>query len=149
METKNLVGRMHYDRDASELVCSAFPASARHAHLLASDKPEAPRRSTCSCYRIACELVFWPRQPVVSMRWCSLAASAKHAAEVRCRVCLQSSGWASSQSGSQRPPRTAHLGRASSSVDVLVILTNEEWDDGAPRANTVRPSRAVAAAAAG
>jgi acetate kinase len=95
--------------------------------LLASDKPEAHEAVELFCYRIVRELG-------------SLAAAAggidalvftggigEHAAEVRRRVCLQC-GWLGIQLNPEANARhDTHIGAGTSSVDVLVIPTNEEW----------------------
>lgn len=95
--------------------------------LLASDKPEAQEAVDLFCYRIVRELG-------------SLAAAAggldalvftggigEHAAEVRRRVCLQSE-WLGIHLNTEANARhDLHIGAGNSSVDVLVIPTNEEW----------------------
>jgi acetate kinase len=95
--------------------------------LLASDQPEAREAVELFCYRIARELG-------------SLAAAAggldalvftggigEHAAEVRRRVCLQSA-WLGIRLDPEANARHDEvIGAADSSVDVLVIPTNEEW----------------------
>lgn len=95
--------------------------------LLASDKPEAQEAVDLFCYRIVRELG-------------SLAAAAggldalvftggigEHAAEVRRRVCLQL-GWLGVHLNPDANARhELHIGAGNSSVDVLVIPTNEEW----------------------
>ena len=95
--------------------------------LLASDKPEAQEAVDLFCYRIARELG-------------SLAAAAggldalvftggigEHAAEVRRRVCLQSE-WLGIHLNPEANARSElRISAGNSSVDVLVIPTNEEW----------------------
>ncbi len=95
--------------------------------LLASDKPEAQEAVDLFCYRIARELG-------------SLAAAAggldaliftggigEHAAEVRRRVCLQSE-WLGIHLNPEANARDElRISAGNSSVDVLVIPTNEEW----------------------
>ena len=95
--------------------------------LLASDKPEAQEAVDLFCYRIARELG-------------SLAAAAggldalvftggigEHAAEVRRRVCLQSQWLGILLNPEANARHDLHIGAGTSSVDVLVIPTNEEW----------------------
>ena len=95
--------------------------------LLASDKPEAQQAVDLFCYRIVRELG-------------SLAAAAggldalvftggigEHAAEVRRRVCLQLD-WLGIRLNPEANARNQIvIGAGDSSVDVLVIPTNEEW----------------------
>ena len=95
--------------------------------LLASDKPEAQEAVDLFCYRIARELG-------------SLAAAAggldalvftggigEHAAEVRRRVCLQSQWLGILLNPEANARHDLHISAGTSSVDVLVIPTNEEW----------------------
>jgi acetate kinase len=95
--------------------------------LLASDKPEAQEAVDLFCYRIVRELG-------------SLAAAAggldalvftggigEHAAEVRRRVCLQLEWLGIRLNPEANARHELHIGAGNSSVDVLVIPTNEEW----------------------
>lgn len=95
--------------------------------LLASDKPEAREAVELFCYRIARELG-------------SLAAAAggvdavvftggigEHAAEVRRRVCLQSEWLGIRLDPEANARHDLVISAGNSSVDVLVIPTNEEW----------------------
>ena len=95
--------------------------------LLSSDKPEAQEAVNLFCYRIARELG-------------SLAAAAggldalvftggigEHAAEVRRRVCLLSDWLGIRLNPEANARHDLHIGAGNSSVDVLVIPTNEEW----------------------
>ncbi|PKO88014.1 MAG: acetate kinase, partial [Betaproteobacteria bacterium HGW-Betaproteobacteria-12] len=95
--------------------------------LLASDKPEAREAVELFCYRIARELG-------------SLAAAAggvdavvftggigEHAAEVRRRVCLQSEWLGIRLNPEANARHDLVISAGNSSVDVLVIPTNEEW----------------------
>ena len=95
--------------------------------LLASDKPEAREAVELFCYRIAREMG-------------SLAAAAggvdavvftggigEHAAEVRRRVCLQSEWLGIRVNPEANARHDLVISAGNSSVDVLVIPTNEEW----------------------
>jgi acetate kinase len=95
--------------------------------LLASDKPEAREAVELFCYRIARELG-------------SLAAAAggvdavvftggigEHAAEVRRRVCLQSEWLGIRLNPEANARHDLVISAGNSTVDVLVIPTNEEW----------------------
>ena len=95
--------------------------------LLASDAPEAREAVDLFCYRIARELG-------------SLAAAAggldalvftggigEHAAEVRRRVCLQSEWLGIRVNPEANARHELRISAGNSSVDVLVIPTNEEW----------------------
>lgn len=95
--------------------------------LLASDKPEAQEAVELFCYRIARELG-------------SLAAAAggldalvftggigEHAAEIRNRVCLQAEWLGIKLSSDANARHDIRISTPDSSVDVLVIPTNEEW----------------------
>jgi acetate kinase len=95
--------------------------------LLASDKPEAQEAVDLFCYRIARELG-------------SLAAAAggldalvftggigEHAAEVRRRAALQAAWLGVKLSPEANARHDTRISAPDSSVDVLVIPTNEEW----------------------
>ncbi|KAB2916784.1 MAG: acetate/propionate family kinase [Dechloromonas sp.] len=95
--------------------------------LLSSDKPEAREAVELFCYRIARELG-------------SLAAAAggvdavvftggigEHAAEVRRRVCLQSEWLGIRLNPEANARHDLVISAGNSTVDVLVIPTNEEW----------------------
>lgn len=95
--------------------------------LLASNKPEAQEAVELFCYRIARELG-------------SLAAAAggldalvftggigEHAAEIRSRVCLQAEWLGIRLSSDANARHDIRISTPDSSVDVLVIPTNEEW----------------------
>ena len=128
METKNLsvkdMTKMLY-KESGLLGVSGISQDMRT--LLSSDKPEAQEAVDLFCYRIARELG-------------SLAAAAggldavvftggigEHAAEVRRRVCLQSE-WLGIRINPEANARhDLHISAGNSSVDVLVIPTNEEW----------------------
>jgi len=95
--------------------------------LLASDKPEAQQAVDLFCYRIVRELG-------------SLAAAAggidalvftggigEHAAEVRRRVCLHCAWMGIYLNPEANARHDLRISAHNSSVDVLVIPTNEEW----------------------
>ncbi len=128
METKGLgvkeMTRMLY-KESGLLGVSGISQDMRT--LLASDKPEAQEAVDLFCYRIVRELG-------------SLAAAAggldalvftggigEHAAEVRRRVCLQSEWLGIRLNAEANARHDLHIGAGNSSVDVLVIPTNEEW----------------------
>ena len=128
METKSLsvkdMTRMLY-KESGLLGVSGISQDMRT--LLASDKPEAQEAVDLFCYRIARELG-------------SLAAAAggldalvftggigEHAAEVRRRVCLQSQWLGILLNPEANARHDLHISAGTSSVDVLVIPTNEEW----------------------
>jgi acetate kinase len=128
METKNLsvkdMTKMLY-KESGLLGVSGISQDMRT--LLASDKPEAQEAVDLFCYRIARELG-------------SLAAAAggldalvftggigEHAAEVRRRVCLQSEWLGIRLNPEANARHDLQISAGNSSVDVLVIPTNEEW----------------------
>ena len=128
METKNLsvkdMTKMLY-KESGLLGVSGISQDMRT--LLSSDKPEAQEAVDLFCYRIARELG-------------SLAAAAggldalvftggigEHAAEVRRRVCLQSEWLGIKLNPEANARHDLHIGAGNSSVDVLVIPTNEGW----------------------
>jgi len=128
METKNLsvkdMTKMLY-KESGLLGVSGLSQDMRT--LLASDKPEAQEAVDLFCYRIARELG-------------SLAAAAggldavvftggigEHAAEVRRRVCLQSEWLGIRLNPEANARHELRISAGNSSVDVLVIPTNEEW----------------------
>ena len=128
METKGLsvkdMTRMLY-KESGLLGVSGISQDMRT--LLSSDKPEAEEAVNLFCYRIARELG-------------SLAAAAggidalvftggigEHAAEVRRRVCLQSEWLGIRVNPEANARHDLNIAAGTSSVDVLVIPTNEEW----------------------
>ena len=128
METKGLgvkeMTKMLY-KESGLLGVSGISQDMRT--LLASDKPEAQEAVDLFCYRIVRELG-------------SLAAAAggldalvftggigEHAAEVRRRVCLQLEWLGIRLNPEANARHELHIGAGNSSVDVLVIPTNEEW----------------------
>ncbi len=128
METKNYsvkdMTRILY-KESGLLGVSGLSQDMRT--LLSSDKPEAHEAVDLFCYRIARELG-------------SLAAAAggldalvftggigEHAAEVRRRVCLLSE-WLGIRTNPEANARhDIVISAGNSTVDVLVIPTNEEW----------------------
>ena len=128
METKGLsvkdMTKMLY-KESGLLGVSGISQDMRT--LLSSDKPEAQEAVDLFCYRIARELG-------------SLAAAAggldavvftggigEHAAEVRRRVCIQSEWLGIRLNPEANARHDLHISAGNSSVDVLVIPTNEEW----------------------
>ncbi|RIX46743.1 MAG: acetate/propionate family kinase [Rhodocyclales bacterium GT-UBC] len=128
METKGLsvkdMTKMLY-KESGLLGVSGISQDMRT--LLSSDKPEAQEAVNLFCYRIARELG-------------SLAAAAggldavvftggigEHAAEVRRRVCLLSEWLGIRLNPEANARHDLHIAAGNSSVDVLVIPTNEEW----------------------
>ena len=128
METKGLsvkdMTKMLY-KESGLLGVSGISQDMRT--LLSSDKPEAEEAVNLFCYRIARELG-------------SLAAAAggidalvftggigEHAAEVRRRVCLLSEWLGIRVNPEANARHDLNIAAGTSSVDVLVIPTNEEW----------------------
>ena len=128
METKGLsvkdMTKMLY-KESGLLGVSGISQDMRT--LLSSDKPEAEEAVNLFCYRIARELG-------------SLAAAAggidalvftggigEHAAEVRRRVCLLSEWLGIRVNPEANARHEINIAAGTSSVDVLVIPTNEEW----------------------
>lgn len=128
METKNLsvkdMTRILY-KESGLLGVSGISQDMRT--LLASDKPEAREAVDLFCYRIARELG-------------SLAAAAggldalvftggigEHAAEIRRRVCQQCAWLGIRHDPEANARHDIVISAGDSSVDVLVIPTNEEW----------------------
>ncbi|WP_415035830.1 acetate/propionate family kinase [Azonexus sp.] len=128
MESKNLsvkdMTRILY-KESGLLGVSGISQDMRT--LLASDKPEAHEAVELFCYRIARELG-------------SLAAAAggldavvftggigEHAAEVRRRVCLQAQWLGIHLNPEANARHDKVISAGDSSIDVLVIPTNEEW----------------------
>ncbi|MFZ2268818.1 MAG: acetate/propionate family kinase [Azonexus sp.] len=128
METKGLsvkdMTKMLY-KESGLLGVSGISQDMRT--LLSSDKPEAEEAVNLFCYRIAREFG-------------SLAAAAggidalvftggigEHAAEVRRRVCLLSEWLGIRVNPEANARHDLNIAAGTSSVDVLVIPTNEEW----------------------
>ncbi|WP_374343380.1 acetate/propionate family kinase [Azonexus sp.] len=128
METKNLsvkdMTRMLY-KESGLLGVSGISQDMRT--LLSSHKPEAQEAVDLFCYRIVRELG-------------SLCAAAggidalvftggigEHAAEVRRRVCMQSEWLGIRVNPEANARHDIVISAGNSSVDVLVVPTNEEW----------------------
>jgi acetate kinase len=95
--------------------------------LLASDKPEAQEAVDLFCYRIARELGSLVAASCGIDALVFTGGIGEHAAEVRRRVCLLSS-WLGIQLNPEANARhEIVISAGNSSVDVLVIPTNEEW----------------------
>ena len=95
--------------------------------LLASDKPEAQEAVDLFCYRIARELGSLTAAAGGLDALVFTGGIGEHAAEVRRRVCLQSA-WLGIQLNPEANARhDVVISAPQSSVDVLVIPTNEEW----------------------
>ncbi|AXS80520.1 acetate/propionate family kinase [Dechloromonas sp. HYN0024] len=95
--------------------------------LLASDKPEAQEAVDLFCYRIARELGSLVAASGGIDALVFTGGIGEHAAEIRRRVCLLSS-WLGIQLNPEANARhEIVISAGNSSVDVLVIPTNEEW----------------------
>jgi acetate kinase len=86
--------------------------------LLRSNKPEAQEAVDLFCYRIAREL---------GSLTAAFGGIGEHAAEVRRRVCLQSEWLGIRLNPEANARHDIVISAGNSSVDVLVIPTNEEW----------------------
>jgi acetate kinase len=95
--------------------------------LLASDKPEAQEAVDLFCYRIARELGSLAAASGGIDALVFTGGIGEHAAEIRRRVCLLSA-WLGIQLNPEANARhEIVISAGNSSVDVLVIPTNEEW----------------------
>lgn len=95
--------------------------------LLSSDKPEAQEAVDLFCYRIVRELGSLASAAGGIDALVFTGGIGEHAAEVRRRVCMQA-GWLGIQLNPEANARhDLHISAGTSSVDVLVIPTNEEW----------------------
>lgn len=95
--------------------------------LLSSDKPEAQEAVDLFCYRIVRELGSLTAASGGIDALVFTGGIGEHAAEVRRRVCLQA-GWLGIQLNPEANARhDLRISSGTSSVDVLVIPTNEEW----------------------
>jgi acetate kinase len=95
--------------------------------LLASDKPAAREAVDLFCYRIARELGSLVAASGGIDALVFTGGIGEHAAEVRRRVCLLSE-WLGIKLDSEANARhDIVISAGNSSVDVLVIPTNEEW----------------------
>ena len=95
--------------------------------LLASDKPEAQEAVDLFCYRIARELGSLAAASGGIDALVFTGGIGEHAAEVRRRVCLLSEWLGISLNPEANAQHDIVISAGNSSVDVLVIPTNEEW----------------------
>jgi acetate kinase len=95
--------------------------------LLASDKPEAREAVDLFCYRIARELGSLVAAAGGIDALVFTGGIGEHAAEVRRRVCLQAEWLGIRVNPEANARHDVVISAGNSSVDVLVIPTNEEW----------------------
>ena len=95
--------------------------------LLASDKPEAEEAVDLFCYRIVRELGSLVAAAGGLDALVFTGGIGEHAAEVRRRVCLQSEWLGIRLDPEANARHDVVISAGDSSVDVLVIPTNEEW----------------------
>jgi len=95
--------------------------------LLASDKPEAREAVDLFCYRIARELGSLVAAAGGIDALVFTGGIGEHAAEVRRRVCLQADWLGIRVNPEANARHDVVISAGNSSVDVLVIPTNEEW----------------------
>jgi acetate kinase len=95
--------------------------------LLASDKPEAEEAVDLFCYRIVRELGSLTAAAGGLDALVFTGGIGEHAAEVRRRVCLQSEWLGIRLDPEANARHDVVISAGDSSVDVLVIPTNEEW----------------------
>ncbi|MCG2578398.1 acetate/propionate family kinase [Dechloromonas sp. XY25] len=128
METKGLtvkdMTRMLY-KESGLLGVSGISQDMRT--LLASDKPEAEEAVNLFCYRIARELGSLVAASGGIDALVFTGGIGEHAAEVRRRVCLQSEWLGIRLDPEANARHDIVISAGNSSVDVLVIPTNEEW----------------------
>ena len=128
METKNLsvkdMTKMLY-KESGLLGVSGISQDMRT--LLSSDKPEAQEAVDLFCYRIARELGSLAAASGGIDALVFTGGIGEHAAEVRRRVCLLSEWLGIRLNPEANARHDLHIGAGNSSVDVLVIPTNEEW----------------------
>jgi acetate kinase len=128
METKGLsvkdMTKMLY-KESGLLGVSGISQDMRT--LLSSDKPEAQEAVDLFCYRIARELGSLAAASGGIDALVFTGGIGEHAAEVRRRVCLQSEWLGIRLNPEANARHDLHIGAGNSSVDVLVIPTNEEW----------------------
>jgi acetate kinase len=128
METKGLsvkdMTRMLY-KESGLLGVSGISQDMRT--LLASDKPEAQQAVELFCYRIARELGSLVAASGGIDALVFTGGIGEHAAEVRRRVCLQSEWLGIRLDPEANARHDIVISAGNSSVDVLVIPTNEEW----------------------
>ena len=95
--------------------------------LLGSDKPEAQEAVNLFCYRIARELGSLVAAAGGLDALVFTGGIGEHAAEVRRRVCLQSEWLGIRVNPEANARHDVVISAGNSTVDVLVIPTNEEW----------------------
>ena len=128
METKGLsvkdMTRMLY-KESGLLGVSGISQDMRT--LLSSDKPEAEEAVNLFCYRIARELGSLAAASGGIDALVFTGGIGEHAAEVRRRVCMQSEWLGVRLNPEANARHDLFISAGNSSVDVLVIPTNEEW----------------------
>ena len=128
METKGLsvkdMTRMLY-KESGLLGVSGISQDMRT--LLSSDKPEAEEAVNLFCYRIARELGSLTAAAGGIDALVFTGGIGEHAAEVRRRVCLLSEWLGIRVNPEANARHDLNIAAGTSSVDVLVIPTNEEW----------------------
>jgi acetate kinase len=128
MESKNLsvkdMTRILY-KESGLLGVSGISQDMRT--LLASDQPEAQEAVALFCYRIVRELGSLTAAAGGLDALVFTGGIGEHAAEVRSRVCQQSQWLGIRLDPKANARHDLIISAADSSVDVLVIPTNEEW----------------------
>ncbi len=128
METKGLsvkdMTRLLY-KESGLLGVSGISQDMRT--LLASNKAEAQEAVDLFCYRIVRELGSLVAAAGGLDALVFTGGIGEHAAEVRRRVCQQVECFGIRLDAEANDRHDLHIGTADSSVDVLVIPTNEEW----------------------
>ncbi|MBS1160381.1 MAG: acetate kinase [Proteobacteria bacterium] len=128
METKGLsvkdMTKMLY-KESGLLGVSGISQDMRT--LLSSDKPEAEEAVNLFCYRIARELGSLTAAAGGIDALVFTGGIGEHAAEVRRRVCIQSEWLGIRVNPEANARHDLNIAAGTSSVDVLVIPTNEEW----------------------
>jgi acetate kinase len=128
METKGLsvkdMTKMLY-KESGLLGVSGISQDMRT--LLSSDKPEAEEAVNLFCYRIARELGSLTAAAGGIDALVFTGGIGEHAAEVRRRVCLLSEWLGIRVNPEANARHEINIAAGTSSVDVLVIPTNEEW----------------------
>jgi len=128
METKGLsvkdMTKMLY-KESGLLGVSGISQDMRT--LLASDKPEAQEAVDLFCYRISRELGSLVAAASGIDALVFTGGIGEHAAEVRRRVCMQSEWLGIRLDPEANARHDIVISAGNSSVDVLVIPTNEEW----------------------
>ncbi|MBS1143070.1 MAG: acetate/propionate family kinase [Proteobacteria bacterium] len=128
METKGLsvkdMTKMLY-KESGLLGVSGISQDMRT--LLSSNKPEAQEAVDLFCYRIARELGSLVAASGGIDALVFTGGIGEHAAEVRRRVCLQSEWLGIRLNPEANARHDIVISAGNSSVDVLVIPTNEEW----------------------